>query len=287
MPVKSYHCFADHDFEEIPNDNIYIEGIKSSVSISRLPTGRNDKSPEIIIKGLKSAIASHKNGFKISNKFLIGDGCLGILGGDVSHVEDSLSTNVYWTPPYCTKGPNPLPLPCKKKEEMISKLKSADLIYFGTHGDGKSFAGQPGGEKLGMACMILSPSYTTISSSEIPSLSKNPLIMSFSCFGGSIDYDAFGKDMFKDESTAVSLIKNGGSVVLANTRFGLSGVTSSEITTEFYKKLKKGITTGNAFSQVKKEWSSDRLMPDDCEKAVIDEMQLYGDPTLKIGVGVN
>ncbi|MBU0761071.1 MAG: hypothetical protein KJ858_05265, partial [Nanoarchaeota archaeon] len=74
---------------------------------------------------------------------------------------------------------------------------------------------------------------------------------------------------------------NGASNYIANTRYGYR-YTSPRLYKEIIASMKGGESIGKAVLKMKREQLK-KCLYDNC-KAVIYEIQLYGDPTLKIGI---
>lgn len=271
MPEIQNDCFKAYGFGTVPTDEVYADmdyDRLPDIAVGRMATGRDRNSVNVIINALNTATNAHKSGgLRSSYRYLIGDGCLGVRGGDTPYVAGELDTKTHWSPPYCSSPT----YSCNYREDMFNALKLYDIIYFATHGSGKSFASQD--QKCGLFV-------NTLSANEIPQMDNTPLIMSFACFGGAIDYDAYHGDMYGDESTTVSFLYKGVANFLANTRYGLAFKKSATVNMNFYKKLKEGKTSGEALKETKREMLPWRFS--ECGRATVYEVQIYGDPTLKL-----
>jgi hypothetical protein len=112
--------------------------------------------------------------------------------------------------------------------------------------------------------------------------------MTFACFGGSIDVSVMSlledvrmySKLKPSGSTALASIYKKAPIYIGNTRFGYGGTASAQLFKEVYNGVKGGETIGNAILKMK----INRLSTAYSEwwKAVIYEIQLYGDPTLKL-----
>jgi hypothetical protein len=274
-----------------PSDDIYsditLDGIPD-LSLGRIPID-NTKSITDYINMLTEL---HGKG-NFNNKLILGDACGGsdcFLYKDIQYVskfifgtECEQTNNCLKSPPYCSaKGSHPIyPFTCKKKSEMLSSIKDSDFIFFGAHGDGTSFVSIEDETGL-VADLILSGNqiYNDMDFSK-------KFIMTFACFGGSIDIShtclstgiCMEPELKIYESTALASIHKKAPVYIGNTRYGYGGTTSAKLLMKILDEMKNGETVGKAVLKMKQEKLSESWS--DWYNAVIYEIQLYGDPTLK------
>ena len=167
-------------------------------------------------------------------------------------------------PPYC------LGYGCDKKDEFKSILKTGDLLYFGSHGSGTSFAAN---DNAGW--------HTILTGKDLykNKMENSPLIIATACHGGTIDCEE--GSCYSEKGTGFAFLANGASNFIANTRYGYR-YTSPRLFKEIITLMKDGESIGKAVLKMKRE-QLEKCLSDSC-KAVIYEIQLYGDPTLKIGI---
>ncbi len=271
--------YADIDLDGIPD-----------IASGRIPID----DVKTITDYLDMLVGLHKK-MNINDKLILGDACGGhncFLYKDIDYVSDFVfgvkceqSSNCLKSPPYCSgKGSPPIfPIPCENKNEMMKFIENSDFIFFGAHGDGKSFVSIE--DEIGLIGDLI------LSGEQIYKMNfSKKFIMTFACFGGSIDVsliclipDACAYPKLKpSKSTALASVYKKSPIYIGNTRFGYGGI-SAQLFKEIYNKAKNGETIGNAILKMKQEklknaWS-------DWYRAVIYEIQLYGDPTINL-IGV-
>jgi len=251
--------------------DITLDGIPD-VALGRIPTPSEDNSDKIVITALRSAISMH--GKHQLNKVIIADTCifppnceLGLR--DVNLIsqrffsKDCYDTNSCKTaPPYCTGSS------CKNKEEFYQVLTSNDIIHLDAHGEPYSFAAH---NKDGW--------FTVIVSEDLYKnrFKTNPVFTTAACHSATIDSAEFGR--INAKASPFAFLANGAAVYIGNTRYGYGGITA-ELLDEFYSNAKTS-TVGVALLSVKRSNLGSRATSD-WTKAVIYEIQLYGDPTIKL-----
>jgi hypothetical protein len=298
MPEIDNMCFEDLGLSTVPTDDLYGDIDKDKVPdipVGRFPTGTEDSSTKEIEKYLSKAILLHENGIQFSNKLVVGDACGGyscFIKPEVNHISEKFSgktcdytNSCLWSPPYCsgTGSPPIFPIPCGKKSELYANIESSNLQLFALHGDGTMFGSMRENGLIGD--LVLNGGII-----RNLNINRNPIIMTIACLGGSIDVQAVclgpgaclyptlnGKD-----STAISFMSSGASSFFGNTRYGLGGFVSTRKFMNLYERLIPDSRVGNAFLQMKKDILS-KTRGYECDLATLYQIQLYGDPTLKIG----
>jgi len=276
-----------------PTDDIYsditLDGVPD-IAIGRIPID----DAKVMSDYLQMLTQAHKETTTIHKKIILGDACGGsdcFLYRDVDYTSDFIfgmkcdqNNNCLKSPPYCSgRGSPPIfPVPCEKKNEMLSAVKNSDFIFVGGHGDGTGFYSieQAGGGVLGDVILSSGQIYDMDFSKKI--------VMTFACFGGSIDVSAICvapgacayPPLTPSGSTALSSVYKKVSIYLGNTRFGFGGTASAQLYKEVYNGIKNGESVGNAVLKMKRNELPSAYS--EWWKAVIYEIQLYGDPTLKL-----
>jgi len=276
-----------------PSDDTYsdltLDGIPD-IAIGRIPID----DIKVMNDYLRMLIQMHKETTTIHKKIILGDACGGndcFLYKDIDYTSDFIfgmkceqNNNCLKSPPYCSdRGSPPIfPVPCEKKNEMLSTVQGSDFIFIGAHGDGTGFYSieETGGGLLGDIILSSGQIYEMDFSKKI--------IMTFACFGGSIDVSAVCvapdacvyPKLTTSGSTALASIYKKVPIYLGNTRFGIGGTASAQLFKEVYNNIKNGETVGNAVLKMKRNKLSNAYS--EFWKAIIYEIQLYGDPTLKL-----
>lgn len=264
--------YADIDLDGVPD-----------VALGRIPTP-SDNSVLPVIKVLTSAIKVHK---KFQNKYSVSKVIFADMCGtpptcygldDVNYISEILFgkncsqfDNCKPIPPYCDDILHPFV--CSKKDEVYDLMVTANFIYINAHGEPYSFAAHTSDGKW----------YTLITSSSLYDydLIGNPIVSTVACHSGTIDCEEFG--CINEKGSVFAFLANGASIYIGNTRYGYFGV-SAKLLGNLFEKVKDGYSFGEALLKVKQKelkeiWS-------EWYKAVIYEIQLYGDPTIKLmGVG--
>lgn len=277
-----------------PSDDIYtdlnLDGIPDIAS-GRIPIDDVD----FINDYLFMLTEAHKKAV-VNNKIIIGDACGGhncFLYKDIDYTSEFIfgtnceqSSNCLKSPPYCSgRGLPPIfPIPCEKKDEMMVYIKNSDFIFFGAHGDGTIFGSIE--DEMGLIGDII------LSGNQIYNMDfDGKVIMTFACFGGSIDVSSIcllpGACIYSklqpSGSTALASIYKKSIVYIGNTRYGYGGAASAKRFKEIYNEIENGQTVGNAVLKMKRNKLSTAYH--EFDKAITYEIQLYGDPTLKL-IGV-
>jgi len=269
--------------------DLNLDGVPD-IAVGRIPID----NVEFLIEYLNMLIDFHKEPI-INEKIILGDGCGGkgcFLYKDIEYTSNFIfgvackqNSNCLISPPYCySKGSPPIfPIPCEKRNEMKTSIEKSDLIFFAAHGDGTSFVAIEDG--IGLIGDLI------LSGNQIYEMDfSKKTIMTFACFGGSIDVSVICligdtcvyNKLKPSKSTALASIYRKTPIYIGNTRFGY-GTISAQFFKEIYDKIKEGESVGNSILKMKQQklkraWS-------DWYKAVIYEIQLYGDPTIKL-IGV-
>ena len=102
---------------------------------------------------------------------------------------------------------------------------------------------------------------------------NNPIFSSAACLAAKIS-DGEGK-----KASAFSFLNNGASVFIGDTAYGYGGITA-DLQKEIFTNFNNGKTIGESVMNMKIE--NLKNSNSDWKNAVIYEIQLYGDPTLKI-----
>ncbi len=268
MPKIENTCFLD--FDGVPTDDMYADldlDKNPDIIVARIPTGKYADNPNTIINVLRNSIKLHKE-FKIDNKFFVGDNCVGYK--DTPYAEKNLGVNNYLTSQQCISSIKE----CVENQEFKRNMES-DMVYFVAHGDGRSFG-------AGICSPISIPYTDIIKSSEVLQFKLSDMFATVACFSGAIDTDGRHNELKNDESTTVSFLNSGVAIYGGNTLYGITE-GSVGVDMSIYKKLTEGYTIGQSYLTVKSN-----LLPKaqtECEKAVVYEKQLYGDPTIKL-IGV-
>jgi|GEM_PF-5680717 len=275
-----------------PSDDRYSDFDQDGVpdfSIARIPISDPKELSEYFEK-----LTAMQNEIQLKKKIIIGDACGGngcFLKKDIEYVSGFVFGNdcgdseyCLNSPPYCTATGSPpiYPIPCSEKNKMTNYIKSSDFIFFGAHGNGNEFVSIEDDSGL-IADLIVSGRqiYNDFDFSE-------KVIFTFACFGGSIDVSsicvapgacAYPK-LVPQDSTALASIYKKAAIFIGNTRYGYGGQTSAKLFKDIYEGMKQGKSVGEAVLDMKRK----RLASYNCEwyKAVVYEVQLYGDPTLKV-----
>jgi len=245
--------YVDLDFDGLPD-----------VALGRIPTPAGDSSVDIIITALNSAIDMRKK--ESISKVEFAEECLfpscstrdvDIISKSMFDKKCSESSQCYFEPPYCSRSR------CDEKDKFYQELINGDVIHIASHASPWSFG------------LFHSPKILY----EKP-FSTNPLFFTIGCHSGTIDCEEYG--CIKEDGSVFAFLANGASIYIGNTRYGYgNGLTAGYLDT-FYSNLERGETSGKAMLSMKREelensWS-------DFSNAVIYEIQLYGDPTLKINI---
>lgn len=274
MPSLYIGCFDSEPYYEpyINTDDLYGDANLDKIpeiAIGRIPTSKGAKNSDIIVKALNAAINIHNvGGYYSSDSLFITDSCgtppscmaiddtnkiiNSLIGGDCSSTQ-----TCYKSPPYCSD------IKCGKKDELKNLFKH-NFIWIAEHGSGYSFASH-----------ALDGWYELVSGSNIYFLNieKNPLILTDACHGGLID-----SEELVGKLTSLAFLSNGASVYIGNTNYGLFGA-SPRVMSEFIQNSKDN-TIGDGMLKMKNDNIKNK--PYECSLAVTYEIQLYGDPTIKL-----
>jgi len=270
--------YADIDLDGVPD-----------IIIGRVPL----RNPDDIADYLTIVSSLHGSTLN-TKKLIIGDACGGsncflradvdytsrfVFGRDCEQEKDCL-----FSPPYCTgRGTLPIfPIPCSRRNEMMNSIDSAGFIIIVAHGDGRLLAAVD--ENMLTGSKILSGVQIN---NDLDF--SNKVLMTCACFGGSID-DSIAAllptekgilriPLTQASSTAMASIDKNAVVFIGNTRFGYGTITV-RLLGDIYEGTQSGKTIGEAFLNMKKSRLKNSYS--DWNNAVIYEIQLYGDPTLKV-----
>lgn len=256
--------YADLDLDGIPD-----------ISIGRIPTPSNERSTQFIEEGLKSAIKLH-NKNKLTSKYIIANPC-GTAGGCNRYLDNNLISNILFGINDCSNNPScKIPPPyclgfgCDKKDDFKLILSEGDLLYFGSHGSGTSFAAN---DDEGW--------YTILSGNDLykNKLGNSPIVIATACHGGTIDCEE--GSCYSKSGTGFAFISNGASNFIANTRYGYRH-TTPKLFNDIFVNMEKGSTIGEAFLKMKRD--NLETSQSDWFNAVVYELQLYGDPTIEVSI---
>ncbi len=293
QPFIKNSCFKDMNLDSLPTDDLYADtnqDKKPDVAIGRIPTTGSN-----LIKYLNRLSEIHAQGIQFKKETLLGDDCLtdDCFEEQETHDTSKLlfgtdctkSGKCLWSPPHCeTTGMPPItPIPCSKSIELYQTIEKSDFTYLVLHGDGTAFYSMR--IKVGGVPII---GDTVLSSLGISGFlePKNPsLIMALSCLGGAIDVSSLclfpGACLYPQITgtfgTAKSLTDKGATYI-ANTRYGLSGYSTTQLTTTYHN-IKDRQEIGKALLNMKSEML--KYGSNECWLATVYQIQLYGDPTLK------
>lgn len=268
--------------EEIPSipvaDDRYVDldddGIPD-ISVARIPTPIGDNA-QIIKTALENAVQVHlEGGLNFSNAGLSADTCLfsppacygkgdtDMLSVAIVGVACDQSKDCNPAPTYCL-DPN-----CSDRDKYPAILTKYDILQINAHGSGEDFAALAADGKY----------YALLSGRDLYNidLKNKPLVSTIACHGAQIDCE--GLSCTNKNGTAFSFLANGAVAYVGNTRYGMGGFTATYLSS-FYANLKNGGTLGQAHLQMKKQ--ALRQAGTDFAKAVAYEIQLYGDPTIKL-----
>ncbi len=255
--------YADTDLDGIPD-----------IAVGRIPTVPRKNEPNIVMNTLKTAVKIHKVP-RITSKFIIANPC-GTAGSCNRHIDNNYISEIIFDksceinerckvpPPYCLGG---FLSKCSKKSVFENILINSNLLYFGCHGSGTSFASN---DDDGW--------HQILSGNELYGYKlNNTFVMTTACHGGTIDCEEVG--CLGTEGTGFAFLANGAGVYIANTRYGYRYRTP-RLYGSILKKMKIGETVGSALLKMKQE-KLRNCWTERC-KASIYEIQLYGDPTIKL-----
>ena len=266
--------------EEIPtipvSDDRYVDidldGLPD-IAVGRIPNPSGGPI-QPIINALKSSITLRKK--STFSKKILADTCLfsppscpgikdiNLLSNAIFGSDCLKSSDCYSAPPYCSG------LGCNKKNEFYEYLLNTDIISLNAHGSPYSFAAKAYDGKW----------YTVLDSKELyqKPFNANPILFSIACHGGTIDCEEYG--CINENGNVFSFLNNGASIYIANTRYGYGGGMTAGYLSDFYKHLKSGKSVGDAMLEMKRYALKNSYT--DFENAVTYELQLYGDPTIKL-----
>ena len=263
-----------------PSDDRYVDinldGIPD-IAVGRIPTVPRKNEPDIVINSLKTAVKIHKTP-RITSKFIIANPC-GTAGSCNRYIDNNYISEIIFdksceinerckaSPPYCLGG---LLSKCSEKSVFENILINSNLLYFGSHGSGTSFASN---DDDGW--------HHILGGNELYDYKlNNTFVMTTACHGGTIDCEEVG--CLGIEGTGFAFLANGAGVYIANTRYGYRYRTP-RLYGPILKEMKIGETVGSALLKMKQE-KLRNCWTEKC-KAIIYEIQLYGDPTIKL-IGV-
>ncbi|MBU3905062.1 MAG: hypothetical protein KJ906_02865 [Nanoarchaeota archaeon] len=290
---------------EIPtipvSDDRYVDtnydGLPEIV-IGRIATVNESTSDDIIVKALNSAIAMHnKNGF---SKVMIADTCMwppscdGI--NDANRISQTLFNKDCSDTEFCKEAPDYCgDENCTKTDEFYDELLNNDVIYISAHGSAHTFATRTNNTTPGdqIRYSVLNSNYLYTNP-----FNTNPFFMTSACQSGDIGcdvycvYEGIGAylgcsetcedcrlECISDVGSVFSFLSNGASVYIGNTEYGY-GYYTSTFNSKILDGMKNGYTVGKAMLRMKRDALIESSS--DWENAVIYEIQLYGDPTIKL-----
>jgi len=254
--------------------DIDLDGIPD-IATGRIPSPSKDTIMPII-KTLKSSIEFRKK--SALNKVIIADTCLfdpprcpgkydiNLLSKSIFGAECEKSDNCYSAPPYCSD------FKCAKKDEFYQYFLNSDIINLNAHGSPYRFSSHASDGNW----------YGVLTSNELykKGFNGNPIFFTIACHGGAIDCER-GYCVTKD-GNVFSFLNNGAAVYIGNTRYGIGGGLTAGHLSEFYNNFEEGMSVAKAILKMKSEKLKKSYT--DFGRAVIYEIQLYGDPTLKVNV---
>lgn len=259
-----YIIFTDDPYGSLTNSDI------PSLVVSRIPGNNADE----IAKFLNNGIEKHSN--NNYNLLISGDGLNTSWDTDgfVRHDTNSFSLNItgiscdnnsncLYSPKYC------LASGCASSSTFKNYLSNTyGIQLFDCHGNG-------------YVCTDKYGTYMITSTSLIPTLNTNPIIMYGACFDGAINSTSVG-DSNMPKTLAIQTMDNGAADYIGNTEEGLGGygvqaVTPAELFS-IYTNFKNGDTIGKAFLAMKIKFLTNPSDP--YTEGTAQELQLYGDPTI-------
>ena len=274
IPMPPAKTDAEIPTQPVSDDrysDITLDGLPD-VALGRIPTPNGDNSDKIVITALKSAINMHKKAQL--NKVVLADTCIFPPNCEFGLHDVNLLSQRFFSkdcyntdrckpaPPYCT-GYN-----CNNKNEFYQELTTNDIIHLDAHGEPYSFAAH---NKDGW--------FTVFVSADLykNQFKVNPIFTTAACHSATIDCEEFG--CINSKGSPFAFLANGASVYIGNTRYGYGGITA-RLLDEFYSNAKSS-TIGESLMKMKRS-NLANIVTSDWERAVIYEIQLYGDPTIKI-----
>jgi len=297
QPFIKNNCFKDMNLDSLPTDDLYADTTNDKtpdLAIGRIPT-----TGKHLVNYLKNLENIHSTGILFNKETLLGNYCEGDSCFEKPEAEKSSkllfgsecsrSGKCLWSPPHCeTTGMPPItPIPCSKSKELYSILEKSDFIYLVLHGDGTAFYSAR--YKAGPIPIIGDTVLSGVGIKNFLDFKSPTIIMAISCLGGSIDVASLcllpGACLYPKITgkygTAKSLIDK-GVIFIANTRYGLGGYTTTQMT-NMYHKMRDKEEIGKALLNMKSEMF--KKSSNECWLAAVYQIQLYGDPTLRYKEG--
>ena len=256
---------SDDVFGDVNNDGL------PDISVSRIPTPSGSRSVEIISTALESSMKiRNKNSI---SRIILADTCMHPPSCIGLHDVNRIS-NIFFghdcdetgdckkAPPFCAgQG-------CDKKEEFYNELVNYDLLHMDFHGNPYSFAAHNSDgwyDALDSSILYEKP------------FNKNPIFSTVACHSSTIDCAEYG--CINGKGSVFSFLGNGASVYIGSTRYGYAGSTATLIG-EVMNDLKNGKNIGDAMLEMKRK--NLRSTSNEMSRAIVYELQLYGDPTIRI-----
>lgn len=252
-----------------PYGGLYNNNIPSIV-VARVPGRTADEIANILQNSINRV--QHSN----NNMLIIGDGVnsshdsfVGFDTNVFSTVTAGLSCasnqNCFYAPPDC------LASSCTDSIRVNNEISNNYGIqsYF-CHGDGYS-------------CSDYNRYYSVISTSDVPSLNTNPIVMVWACYDGAVasyPSQVYLQYMGNSKTLAITMLDSGAATYIGNTKEGWGpNITQSELA-YIYNQFKSRGTIGKAFLAMKQRYLNNPQGP--LFEGTAHELQLYGDPTVSI-----
>ncbi|MBI5036411.1 hypothetical protein HZC09_03630, partial [Candidatus Micrarchaeota archaeon] len=177
--------------------------------------------------------------------------------------------------PFCLKSPPFCSETGCRKDDLLSALREADFLSVFEHGSGYGYYYV---SKDGKGGTVLKPK------EHFPQDFKSPaaLVLSYACFGASIDFGYNNRRLTGRDSTALAFLRAGASSYVGTTRQGLAEVNNRlvlPLASEVFR-AKKAVTLGEAFGIGKREIR--KKAEGENEQLVAAMFVLYGDPTVRV-----
>lgn len=250
---------------------------KPEIAVGRIPSPIGGKV-DIVISALQSSISIHKhNMISPFGKMMIADACgvsiwrspvpPCILQADIAFLSFNMfgrpcrsSPDCYTAPPYC------MDLLCEKRGAILEMLQRPQVLAIHAHANEYGFYAEG----------ILGKVYLILTSAELRRFIYNPLFLTVGCYAGKIDCD---RGCVSERGNVFSFLKNGVAAYIGNTRYGYMMLRSAKPLAKFYDYVRGGDSLGVALLKMKRDFLKQKS---EWHNAIIYEIQLYGDPTIKL-----
>ncbi|MBU4242107.1 MAG: hypothetical protein KKF52_02640 [Nanoarchaeota archaeon] len=173
----------------------------------------------------------------------------------------SETNSCFPAPSYCEDSK------CSQQDEFFNQLLNHDFINLNAHASSYSFSAKTNDGWYGV-----------LTSSKLYKnpFNTNPVFSTIGCHSGTIDHGE------NKNANVFAFLANGASIFVGNTRYGWGSQLTSGLLSKYYLNLRNGQTSGEAIMNMKRKALEDS--DSELYNAAIYEIQLYGDPTLKINM---